>query len=96
MNLKRELNMQAEVKRAEIGLVQRVLHRSKIAKFIQTNAGPPLCWLPGKHNAATQSLLEKEQEKLEAFKVDMFCSSSRSYHLVGDHASTGSLCLCAM
>ncbi|DBA67262.1 TPA: hypothetical protein ACH3X2_001571 [Trebouxia sp. C0005] len=70
MNLKRELNMQAEVKRAEIGLVQRVLHRSKIAKFIQTNAGPPLCWLPGKHNAATQSLLEKEQEKLEAFKLE--------------------------
>ncbi|KAL0028450.1 hypothetical protein WJX77_007255 [Trebouxia sp. C0004] len=70
MNLRRELNMQAEVKRAEIGLVQRVLHRSKIARFIQTNAGPPLCWLPGKHNAATQSLLEKEQEKLEAFKLE--------------------------
>ncbi len=69
INLKKELNMQAEVKRAEIALVQRVLHRSKVANFIQTSAGPPLCWLPGKHNAATQSLLQKEQEKLEDFKV---------------------------
>ena len=69
VNLKKELNMQAEVKRAEIALVQRVLHRSKIAKFIQTKAGPPLCWLPRKHSAATQTLLEQEQVKLEAFKV---------------------------
>ena len=69
LNLKKELNMQADVKRAEIILVQRVLRRTLLTNFIQTNAGPPLFWLPGKHNAATQSLLQKEQEKLEAHKV---------------------------
>ena len=69
LNLKKELNMQADVKRAEIVLVQRVLRRTLLTNFIQTSAGPPLFWLPGKHNAATQSLLQKEQEKLEACKV---------------------------
>lgn len=61
--------MQADVKRAEIVLVQKVLRRTLLTNFIQTNAGPPLFWLPGKHNTATQSLLQKEQEKLEACKV---------------------------
>lgn len=69
VNLKKELNMQADVKRAEIGLVQRILRRTLLTNFIQTSAGPPLFWLPGKHNTATQSLLKKEQEKLEAYKV---------------------------
>ena len=92
MNLKRELNMQAEVKRAEIGLVQRVLHRSKIANFIQTSAGPPLCWLPGKHNAGTQSLLQKEQGKLEAFKVQSSCELSPSM-LLGSQPSLSVPCM---
>lgn len=61
--------MQADVKRAEIVLVQKVLRRTLLTNFIQTTAGPPLFWLPGKHNAATQSLLQKEQQKLEAYKV---------------------------
>ena len=69
VNKKRELNMQAEVKRAEIAYVQKVLHRSKVANFIQTTASPPLCWLPGKPNAATQALLQQEQAKLDVFKV---------------------------
>lgn len=61
--------MQADVKRAEIAYVQKVLHRSKIALYIQTAAGPPLCWLPGKPNAATQALLQQEQAKLNVFKA---------------------------
>ena len=61
--------MQADIKRAEIMLLQRVLRRKLMTNFIQTKAGPPLCWLPGKQNAVTQGLLQKEQEKLEAFKV---------------------------
>lgn len=69
MNLKKELNMQADVKRAEIVLVQRVLRRKLMTNFIQTKAGPPLCWVPGRHNAATQSLLQKEQDKLGAYEV---------------------------
>ena len=61
--------MQADVKRAEIVLVQRVLRRKLMTNFIQTKAGPPLCWVPGRHNAATQSLLQKEQDKLGAYEV---------------------------
>ena len=61
--------MQADIKRAEINMVHRIVHRSKIANFIQTSASPALCWLPGRPSLATQQLLEKEQEKLEAFKV---------------------------
>ena len=78
LNLKRELGMQADIKRAEINLVQRVVLRGKIANFIQTSAGPPLCWLPGKPNAATQQLLQKEQEKLEAFKVCIHIKPSKA------------------
>ena len=69
VNKKRELNMQADVKRAEIACVHKILHRSKIANFIQTSASPPLCWLPGKHNTATQALLQQEQAKLDVYKV---------------------------
>lgn len=61
--------MKADVKRAEIACVQKILHRSKIANFIQTTASPALCWLPGKHNAATQALLQQEQAKLDVYKV---------------------------
>lgn len=66
--------MQADVKRAEIVLVQKVLRRTLLTNFIQTTAGPPLFWLPGKHNAATQSLLQKEQQKLEGYKVQPLAS----------------------
>lgn len=61
--------MQADVKRAEIAYVQKLVHRSRLALFIHTVAGPPLCWLPGKPSPATQALLEQEQIKLEAYKV---------------------------
>lgn len=63
--------MQADVKRAEIAFVHKLLHRSKLANFIQTTAGPPLYWLPGKPSPLTQALLDKEQAKLDAYKVTM-------------------------
>lgn len=80
INLKKELNMQADVKRAEIVLVQRLLRRKLLTNFIQTKAGPPLFWLPGKHNTTTQGLLQKEQEKLEAYKVQLPACELHSYY----------------
>lgn len=85
VNLKKELNMQADVKRAEIVLVQRLLRRKLLTNFIQTKAGPPLFWLPGKHNTTTQSLLQKEQEKLEAYKVQL---PARELHSWWEHMIT--------
>jgi pinin/SDK/memA/ protein conserved region len=43
--------------------------RALLSKFIRTSARPQLQWLPSAHTAATERLLDQEQEALTAWKV---------------------------
>lgn len=43
--------------------------RTLLSKFIRTSARPQLQWLPAAHTAATERLLDQEQEDLAAWKV---------------------------
>ena len=43
--------------------------RTLLSKFIRTSARPQLQWLPAAHTAATERLLDQEQEALTAWKV---------------------------
>lgn len=69
LSVKRELEVRADIKRAEILYTQRVQSRARLALFIHTKARPGLCWLPARHAEETLKLLEEEQQRLEEYKV---------------------------
>ena len=69
LSVKRELEVRADIKRAEILYTQRVQSRARLTLFIHTKARPGLCWLPACHTEETLKLLEEEQQRLEEYKV---------------------------
>ena len=74
---KRELNAQADIKRLEIMVAQRIRHHVKLAQFLRTKAGPPLLWLPKSRLDATDKLLEEQQTILQLWQV-RYCNLSRA------------------
>eukprot|EP00891_Asterochloris_glomerata_P001162 jgi/Astpho2/1162/Aster-x0467 len=70
LSVKRELEVRADIKRAEILYTQRVQSRARLALFIHTKARPGLCWLPARHAEETLKLLEEEQQRLEEYKTE--------------------------
>ena len=71
INRKRELTMQADVKRLEISLAQRILHHDRLAAFLKTRNGPHILWTPATTSAETKSLFEDRQLELTAWKVTL-------------------------
>ncbi|KAK9858392.1 hypothetical protein WJX84_003918 [Apatococcus fuscideae] len=66
---KRDLNAQADIKRLEIMVAQRIRHHVKLAQFLRTKAGPPLLWLPKTRLEATDALLEEQQTLLQLWQA---------------------------
>ena len=68
----------AQTKRLELVLAERYRREAQLAHFIRTSSRlPPLHWLPAKHCDETLQLLEKEQERLQAWKVRNLMSGPR-------------------
>ena len=65
----RELGALAQTKRMELILAERYRREAQLSNFIRTTKSPPLHWLPAKHCEETLELLQKEQQRLEAWKV---------------------------
>jgi len=64
----------AQTKRIELVLAERYRREAQLAHFIRTSGrAPPLHWLPAKHSEETLQLLQKEQGRLEAWKVRGSC-----------------------
>ena len=63
----------AQTKRMELALAERYRREAQLAHFIRTSRSPPLHWLPAKHCDETLQLLDKEQERLAAWKVRTVC-----------------------
>ncbi len=78
----RELGAVAQTKRLELVLAERYRREAQLAHFIRTSGrAPPLHWLPAKHSDETLQLLQKEQGRLEAWKVrNQWCSDRDCRH----------------
>ena len=65
----RELGALSQTKRMELILAERYRREAQLSNFIRTSASSPLHWLPAKHCEETLLLLQREQQRLEAWKV---------------------------
>ena len=71
----RELGALAQTKRLELLLAERYRRETQLSHFMRTEKSPPLHWLPAKHCEETLELLQKEQQRLESWKVITSCAS---------------------
>eukprot|EP00803_Ostreobium_quekettii_P009596 evm.model.scf_279.4 EVM.evm.TU.scf_279.4 scf_279:22987-28658(-) len=62
-----DLDLQACLKELEISSRLRIRRHGLLKNFIRTQAGPPVHWLPAKHNTATKKLLDQEVEKFDTW-----------------------------
>lgn len=69
-----DIDLEEELKLTEILYANKILRHKKLINFLQTTAGPPLYWLPGKHNEKTRNLMVEEGNTYEAWKVSFIFS----------------------
>ena len=78
INRKRELTIQADIKRLEIALVRRMQHQELLAAFLKTHSGPCILWTPSRGSEETAPLFAQRQQELDAYRV----SHSRTWRLL--------------
>ncbi|GMH38297.1 hypothetical protein BSKO_06181 [Bryopsis sp. KO-2023] len=65
-----DIDLETNVKILELVYASKIQRHKDYIKFIKTETGPPLLWLPGKHNEKTREMLLEEGRKYDRWKEE--------------------------